>query len=240
MRVLTLCLGIGIMLTAACSSGSDSGGTGGAAGSALPLAGQGAGGVTALGGVTSLAGTTSAGGVAVLGGNTGSSTIPLTGACANLTCMNSMLTLLSNPACQTSATDTCTQSTTMGTALLMNECYSSGAKMQVSMDMSSATAPIVMTVKSGSSVCYSMRMTGDTLTGTTGGVTTIAFMNASGATVATIVEDSTTTPAVETVTCPGGAPTVIDASCGSGGTSGVGNIPGSNTTATCTDGVCTF
>jgi hypothetical protein len=226
-------------LTAACSDGSK-GGAGGAAGGALPLAGQAAGGVTELGGLTSLAGTTSAGGVVALGGNTGSSTIPLTGACANLTCMNSMLTLLSNPACQTSATDTCTQSMTMGTALLMNECYSSGAKMQVSMDMSSATAPTVMTVKSGSSVCYSMRMTGDSLTGTTGGVTTIAFLNASGATVATIVEDSTTTPAVETVTCPGGAPTVIDATCGSGGTSGVGSFPGSNTTATCIDGVCTF
>jgi hypothetical protein len=64
MRVLTLCLGIGIILTAACSDGSKGG-----AGGALQTGGQGAGGVTAL------------------GGNTASS-IPLTGACANLTCLS--------------------------------------------------------------------------------------------------------------------------------------------------------
>jgi hypothetical protein len=140
------------------------------------------------------------------------------------------MALLSNPACQTKATDTCTQSTAMSTAIIVNECYSSGVKMQISMtaDMASMT----MTAKSGSSVCYSM-----VVGGLTGDVMTIAVKNGSGATVGTIGMDSTTS--VETITCPGGTPTVVDATCGS--SSGVAaSVPGSTSTATCTDGVCTF
>jgi hypothetical protein len=203
-------LGIAIILTAACSDGSK-GGAGGAAGGALQAGGQGAGGVTAL------------------GGNTGT-TVPLTGACASLTCLNPMLALLSNPSCQTSATDTCTQAATMGATIVMNECYSSGVKMQVSMttDMASMT----MTAKRGSSVCYSMEVGG-----LTGDVMTIGIKNPSGALVGTIGMDSTTS--AETVTCPGGSPTVVDATCGSA--EGVApSVPGAGSTATCTTGACTF
>jgi hypothetical protein len=231
MRVLTLCLGIGIILTAACSSSS---GKGGAAG-ALPLAGQASGGVTALGGVTSLAGTTSAGGVAVLGGNTGSGTIPLTGNCANLTCLNPMVTLMSNPSCQQGATDTCTQSVTMGTGIVMNECYSSGVKMQASMSVDGTS--MTMTVKGGGSVCYLMAVTGDFLSP---GVMTMAIKDPSGATVATIDEDTSTTPTTIKVTCPGGTPTLVDSSCGSSSSSVASISPPGSSGTTCTDGVCTF
>jgi len=219
MRVLTLCLAIGIMLTAACSSGSDSGGTGGAAGGAaggaLPLAGQ------AAGGVTSLAGTTSAGGVAVLGGNTGTGTIPLTGACASLTCLNPLVALLSNSACEVSATDTCTEQTDLST-YAQSACFSNGVKMQ------SDITTMTVTVKSGSSICYSMVMGG----AATASSMTIVVKNGSGATVATIATN-------DTVTCPGGTPTVVDATCGSdtGAVSSASAIPD---TSSCNTGACTF
>jgi hypothetical protein len=161
------------------------------------------------------------------GGGTGGSSIPLVGACANLTCLNPLADLMAT--CQTGATDTCTESMTIGTSIVMNECYSSGVKMQVRMGMDMAS--MTMTVKRGSSVCYSM-----VVSGLTGNVMTIAVKDNSGTTVGTITEDSTTSH--ETVTCPGGTPTVVDATCGSnpGGISGSSLPGGSN----CTDGFCTF
>jgi hypothetical protein len=153
--------------------------------------------------------------------------------------MNPMAALLSNPSCQPSATDTCTEQMDL-TTFAVNDCYVSGVKTQVSMstDMTSAT----MTVKGGGSVCYSMAVTGDFLTIGSGGVVTIAIKNASGTTVATMTEDtttSTTTPVI-TVTCPGGVPTVVDSSCGSSSSAvGAVDVPGSGS-VTCTNGACTF
>lgn len=162
------------------------------------------------------------------GGGTGGSSIPLTGNCAGLTCLNPMVDLLAT--CQVGATEACTEAMTMtGTALVASDCYTSGVKMQTSvgMDMSSAT----MTVENGSSVCYSILMSG-----LSGSAVTMVVKNGSGTTIGTIAEDTTTS--VETVTCPGGAPTVVDSSCGSGGTTSTGVAPGSG--AACTTGICAF
>jgi|GEM_PF-5737727 hypothetical protein len=220
MRVFTLCLAIGIMLTAACSSSSN-GGAGGAAGGAL--AGQAAGGVTSLGGVTNLAGTTGAGGVAVLGGNTGSSTLPLQGACANLTCLSTLAGLTTS--CQPSGT--CTeQASATGT----DACYANGVKMETLLDLT--TFATTMTVKNGGSVCYSM-----VVTGILAPPMTIVFKDGSGTTVGTMAVDPTTN--AMSVTCPGGTATVIDQSCGTG-PSNLASSAQAAMTAKCDPGTCTF
>ncbi len=216
MRVFTLCLAIGIMLTAACSSSSN-GGAGGAAGGVTSLAGQ------AAGGVTSLAGTTSAGGVAVLGGNTGSSTLPLQGACANLTCLSTLAGLTTS--CQPSGT--CTeQASATGT----DACYANGVKMETVMDLT--TFATTMTVKNGGSVCYSM-----VVTGILAPPMTIVFKDGSGTTVGTMAVDPTTN--AMSVTCPGGTATVIDQSCGTGPSS-LASSSQAAMTAQCDPGTCTF
>ena len=214
MRVFTLCLAIGIMLTAACSSSSN-GGAGGAAGGAL--AGQ------AAGGVTSLAGTTGAGGVAVLGGNTGSSTLPLQGACANLTCLSTLAGLTTS--CQPSGA--CTeQASATGT----DACYANGVKMETLLDLT--TFATTMTVKNGGSVCYSM-----VVTGILAPPMTIVFKDGSGTTVGTMAVDPTTN--AMSVTCPGGTATVIDQSCGTGPSS-LASSAKAAMTAQCDPGTCTF
>jgi hypothetical protein len=194
MRVLTLCLAIGIMLTAACSSGSDSGGTGG---------------------------------TTALGGSTGSS-IPLTGACASLTCLNPMMNLMAG----CTLTGSCTEqvSTTTGA---VNICYDNGVKMQGTMDATTLTS-MDITVKNGSGVCYTMVVGGLSATST---AMTMAIKNPAGTTVGTIGIDSTA--GTESVTCPGGAATVIDASCGSGGTD-VTSSSSAASSSSCTQGTCTY
>ncbi len=177
------------------------------------------------GGIPPMGGTLPEGGSS--GGGSGGSSIPLVGACANLTCLNPLADLMAT--CQTGATDTCTQSMTMGTSIVMNDCYSNGVKTQVRMGMDMAS--MTMTVKSGNSVCYSI-----VASGLLGNVMTIVVENSSGTTVATIAENTTTN--LEMVTCPGGTPTVVDATCGSA-PGGVGNS-GMPTGANCPTGICTF
>ena len=184
-----------------------------------------AGGTSSTGGIFPMAGSFSEGGTG--GGGTGGSSTSLTGNCANLTCVDAMTTLLST--CQVGATDTCTQQVSMSSAIVMNECYSNGVKMQISagMDMSSMTA----TVKSGTSVCYSMLVGG-----LTGNVMTIVVRDGSGTTVGTMAQDSTT--GLATITCPGGAPTIDDGSCGVGNMTSTGTVPGGG--ASCSTGICRF
>jgi hypothetical protein len=128
----------------------------------------------------------------------------------------------------------------MGATNMVNECYSSGVKIQTSVSSTTTTAPVLMTVKGGGSVCYLIQMTYPTATPSSGLV--MAFKNPSGASVATLTEDTSTATTVYTVTCPGGVPTVVDSSwtdssCGTN--SSAVAVAGSNT-ATCTSGACTF
>jgi len=184
-----------------------------------------AGGTSSTGGIFSVAGSFSEGGTG--GGGTGGSSTILTGNCANLTCMDPMIALLST--CQVGATDTCTQQATMSSAIVLNECYSNGVKMQIStgLDVSSMTA----TVKNGSSVCYSMLVSG-----LDGNVMTIVVKDGSGTTVGTIAQDNTT--GLATITCPGGVPTIDDGSCGGSNMTSTGTMPGGG--AACTTGICRF
>jgi len=64
-----------------------------------------------------------------------------------------------------------------------------------------------------------------------GGTSGVVAKDSSWTTIATIVADSTT--GADTVTCPGGTPRVVDASCGTIGAT-------SSTSATCTTGICVF
>jgi hypothetical protein len=177
------------------------------------------GGIPSTGGILPLGGTSSAGGTG--GGGTSASSIPLVGACANLTCLNPLSNLMA--ACDTSTAQTCTQQTTMVPSMVENSCYSNGVKTQTVMnsDLSSITA----IYKNDSSVCYSMD-----IGGISSGVTTVVVKDSAGTTVATITADST---GADTVTCPGGTPTVVDASCGSVGAT-------SSASPTCTTGTCVF
>jgi hypothetical protein len=189
-----------------------------------------AGGTSSTGGLFPMAGSFSEGGTG--GGGTGGSSIPLTGNCANLTCLNPLNDLLST--CQVGANEACTEQSTVTPAvytIVVNDCYASGVKTHasLSMDMSSAT----ITAKNGSSVCYSILMTG-ILYGVSE-VSTLVVSNSFGTTVATIAVNNTTS--VSTVTCPGGTPTVVDATCGNNSGNLGSAIPtGSN----CTPGLCAF
>ncbi|MGB8296335.1 MAG: hypothetical protein WCG85_12985 [Polyangia bacterium] len=233
-----------ITLTAACSrtgllvapDGGGEGGstgvlvTGGATGITIDTTNS-AGGTSSTGGIFLMAGSFSEGGTG--GGGTGGSSIPLTGNCANLTCLNPLNDLLST--CQVGASEACTVQVTMSPEFFdVNDCYASGVKMQVSQGsmgpgMSSMT---LTTVKRGSSVCYSIEVDGPYGYGI---LTTVVVKDGAGTPVATLSENSTAS--VSTVTCPGGTPTVVDATCGNNSGNLGSTIPtGSN----CTPGLCAF
>ncbi len=201
MRALAMCLGIGIILTAACGGSSGNGGTGG----------------TAAGGT---------GGGGSGGGGSGGGSMSLTGACANLTCLNDMANLLTN--CQPSGTCTQQASTTGNVA-----CYSNGVKVQTGLDPS--TYAMTMTAKNGSSACYSLPITVVSATSTT-----IMVKNPAGTTLGTIAVDSSAGAMAMTVTCPGGTATVIDDSCGSGPTDLGMTLETALLGTGCTQGDCTF
>jgi hypothetical protein len=152
----------------------------------------------------------------------------LTGNCANLTCLNDLTVLMDG--CSPSGTCT-TQSATSTTASTINECFANGVKVQVAMGIA-ATSPFTETVKKGSSLCYSLVLTG--LASTSSGDLTIVVKDASEATVATIISDSSGTSSK--VTCPNGATGVVDGTCGSLNDS----TSSSSSTATCTEGTCDF
>jgi hypothetical protein len=214
------------------TSGPRAGATASGGATVITIATAGSTGGIPVGGGISLAGSpSSAGGISsnggTGGGGTSASSIPPGDACANLTCLDPMLKLLAS--CQVGATDPCTQQLTMSTSIVVNDCYSNGVKMRASADMSMSS--MTMTVKSGSSVCYTL-----VVGGLTGSATTIVVKDPSEATVGTIDQDSS--GSVETVTCPGGTPTVVAATCGSAPSTGTGAMPGSG--ATCSSGVCIF
>ena len=165
---------------------------------------------------------TAAGGTTAGGGS-----MSLTGTCANLTCLSTLLPLVTN--CEPGGT--CTQQVS---ATGYVECYGNGVKMQSGFDP--LTYARFMTFKNGDSVCYSMVFS----------PTTTEFRDASGATLATWGGDNDT--GATTMTCPGGTVTVVDASCGSGPsdltTAANIAIRGGSCTQSgcgpCTQGTCTF
>lgn len=142
----------------------------------------------------------------------------------NLSCLNTLVRTLEG--CQ--PTGTCTQQL-VGTTTV-NACYSNGVKLRLTMDsVATNTMSMTMSVKKGG-VCYSMVMNE-----TDAGDMSVVFKNATGATLATI---GTNANGEETITCPGGLPSVIDASCsGQASSAGTLSSPPSND---CTSGTCSY
>jgi hypothetical protein len=172
------------------------------------------GGHAAVGGSASVGGHASAGGSAHVGGNasTGGNAGTSTGTC-------------DIPACLKTFGSTCVPSGTCVSQVDMqtytsNTCYSNGVKFITAVDLTNGA--FTLTVKNGSSVCYSMSVT-DANTGA------MTLKDASGTAVATISSD---TAGNEVVTCTGQQPVVLDSSCSNESPVGTTN------TTECTQGTC--
>jgi len=121
------------------------------------------------------------------------------------------------------------------TSFSTNICYSNGVKQIASTTMDALTGSVAMaiTVKKGSSTCYSMDVSGISFADPTTGQVTMTFKDASGSTVATGTMNLGTN--AMTVTCPGGQPVTLDPSCDTSSYA-AGMNP---TSSACTQGTCT-
>jgi hypothetical protein len=109
-----------------------------------------------------------------------------------------------------------------------NTCYANGIKESVITDTS--TSNRTLTVKKGSSICFSTTFNQNDVIAGTGAIT---VTNASGAKVASVKLDATTN--LYKVTCTGGQEVVLDQSCSSGsGVYPVSALRGSG----CEEGPC--
>jgi hypothetical protein len=93
-----------------------------------------------------------------------------------------------------------------GDTLTHNVCFGSGTKVvrNIVTDPNTSMQTITITVTKNGVVCY-------TLDGTNvaPGMQTLAFKDASGATLASFASDPSTFPAVQSVTCTDGTPVVV-------------------------------
>jgi len=167
----------------------------------------------ACGGSSSTSGDSGAGGTAGGGGTGGTGGGGALGSCNAPSCMTGLLS-------SCTPTGTCVAQSDL-TTLSSNTCYSNGVKQIVS---TSTTGTMTMTLKNGSSICYSMDIA------LTAQPSTVTFKNASGSVVATGTYDSTTQ--ATTVTCTGGQAITLNSSCQS-----IASAIGGG--STCTDGACT-
>ena len=128
------------------------------------------------------------------------------------------------PSCIASLGTTCAPSGTCveqtdATTFATNTCYSNGVKSITSIN--ATTGEIILTIKNGSSTCYSMTAAA----AASGSSYALTINNGSGQTIATGTDDITT--GGMTVTCTGGQPVTLDPSCDTGMNS------------TCATGTCT-
>lgn len=171
------------------------------------------------------------------GGSTGESadggTVIASGACSSLTCLGSVGSLIAG----CGASGTCvgqTQWTDAGTTMTVSECHANGVKALRTGTQPGAdgTVPFEMTAKKGDSVCYA-------ISGWTGpgsaAMGSFTYKDASGATLLTETIDQSGNA---TMTCPGGLPTLIDATCDSPVSGLAGLAPGMD--GACTQGTCSF
>ena len=168
-------------------------------------------------------------------GGDGGTTIS-TGGCANQACLNTIANLMADCLPSGTCVEQITQSGTTGEA--GNVCFSNGIKMSITMGApSGASGPVNMsiTAKKGTSVCYSWSLAMAMASGSSASES-MTVKNASGATVATLAVD---TNGNETITCPGGTPTPIDATCASASTS-ISTISAAGNSNNCTQGTCAF
>ena len=137
------------------------------------------------------------------------------GSCNYPSCLANLAT-----SCQPSGT--CVEQTDT-TTFASNVCYSNGVKVITALNLTSGSATI--TFKKGSTTCYTFEA-GVSATGTEA----LTIKNASGAVIATGTSD--TTGSATTITCTGGAPVTLNASCQDA--TGTGS-----STSSCTTGICT-
>jgi len=165
--------------------------TGGSSSGGKPASGSGnAGGTTESGG-------SGAGGATATGGSAGSNG---TDSCPLPNCLKSLA-----PDCSESGD--CTTQTDLSTDN-WNTCYANGIKESVITDAS--TSNRTLTVKKGSSICFSTTFNQSDVIAGTGSIT---VTNASGAKVGSVKVDATTS--LYKVTCTGGQEVVLDQSCSS-------------------------
>jgi len=174
------------------------------------------------------------------GGGGGGGTVGVdSGVCANVACLQTAwdLTL----AC--SGDGTCSEQTT-AMPLTQARCYDNGVHVLMTSETSTgattSTVTLTFEVNKNGALCFSRTaidvFPADTEAGTAAQSTDLKTTDPSGALVATVhVENGVTT-----VTCPGGPPTVLSASCGFSGIMVTGSYVVASTASTCTAGTCTF
>jgi hypothetical protein len=165
------------------------------------------------------------------------------GECANIACLQQVEDLLVGCAGDGTCVDHADVPGIPGT---LTKCYENGVKVLETFDTSqnstSHTLSNTFKVEKDGSLCYtrsSVSVTMDVDAGTGAKFTSDGTMqDASGTTIATIHID---TDGVATVTCPGGQPTVVSASCGFPALVISSPVVVKSTAATvCDNGTCTF
>jgi hypothetical protein len=117
-----------------------------------------------------------------------------------------------------------TQTITSGTAVAQNDCYANGVKQQTSGKLSGTGLTATVTLKRGSTICYSLDTTG---AGSTMSNLSYVFRDASGNQVAT---GTYTSAGVVTIACNGATSVTLGNACSS-------LVPGLNS---CAPGTCVF
>ena len=167
------------------------------------------------------------GGHGAIGGSGGSGNIGNTGGNGSVGGSSSSGTC-NMPSCVSNLNSTCVPSGTCveqtdQTTGATNVCYSNGIKEIATID--ATTFAIDMTIKNGSAVCYSLAISLVAGSGT--------INDSAGNTVATISTDASGNGVI---TCTGGQPVTLDASCSS---SSPLASPTATTSSSCTQGTCT-
>jgi hypothetical protein len=195
---------------------------------------DGGGGSSAVGGGGS--GASTAGGA---GGNGGGGGVPAI--CANFACLQTVQDLM--VAC--TGRGACTsQNDLASTPKTIARCYDNGVHILtttvITTDSTSYMSTGAIQVKKGADLCYTRNfmdvtpMQPDASPIISSDMTTL---DASGTLVATVHVDAN---AVTTVTCPGGAPTVLPASCGVSPIVISGSYFVDASAPACTSGTCSF
>ena len=124
----------------------------------------------------------------------------------------------------------------------VTQCFGNGVKILGAVEQSQGSTDLTstntFTLKKSDALCYTRTLVTHIPNAAGGGITTdITTQDPSGATVATVHLDAND---VATVTCPGGAPTVLMQSCGFSDLIAKGAYLTQAPPPTCTGGACSF
>ena len=174
------------------------------------------------------------------GGGAGGGVAP---ECANVACLQQVEDLMVG----CSADGSCVyHSDATGFPLTTTKCYDNGVKILKMIDTSQSSTSVTLSttfkVEKDGSLCYtrsSVSVTMDVDAGAGAKYTSdLTMQDAIGTTIVTVHVD---TEGVATVTCPGGSPSLVPASCGfSTLIVGAGPLVKSTAATTCDNGTCTF